>query len=260
MTEAGSIVVEPGDQGVVELTISRPAKLNAMTSAMYAQFSDAMLEISADEAVRCVILRGAGNRAFCAGSDIGEFSAAIGDSKALREASAVGRQAMDTLLACPHPIVAAIDGACFGGGLQIAAACDLRVASTDARFGIPIKALGIFAEAADLRVMTRALGMALSLELLLTGRTLTSSEAMRAGFISCVDDDPFEAARTMAEEIASGAPLAARWHKSALRCIADDASAVAALHAAGLAGFDTADFAEGCAAFLAKRTPRFIGA
>ena len=260
MTEAGSIIIEPGNQGIVELIISRPAKLNAMTAAMYAQFSEAMLEISADEAVRCVILRGAGSRAFCVGSDIGEFSAAIGDSKALREAAAVGRQAMDTLLACPHPVVAAIDGACFGGGLQIAAACDLRVASTDARFGIPIKALGIFAEAADLQVMTRALGTALSLELLLTGRTLTSSEAMRAGFICRIEDDSFEAAQTTAEAIASGAPLAARWHKRALRCIADDADTVAALHDAGLAGFDTADFAEGCAAFLAKRTPRFIGA
>ncbi len=251
----GRVHAEAVEEGVVEVVLDRPAKLNAMTSAMYVAFTAIFEEIASDPTVRCVLLRGSDKRAFCAGSDIAEFAASIGDAEALLDAAETGRRAGDALLACPVPVVAAISGACFGGGLQFACACDLRFAAPSATFGIPVKNLGMRAELADLRAMRRALGGPLCLEMLLTGRRLGAEEMAGRGFLQGLSAEPSTQARDAARLIASGAPGAARWHKRAVLALMEGRGGE--LRDESRDCYRTREFAEGCAAFVEKRLPDF---
>ena len=286
--------------GIAKVTIDRPQKLNAFTHAMYRGFREILDTISADTSIRCVMLMGAGNRAFCVGSGIGEFETALGDPDRQIAEARVGRAAVDALLACPHPVVASINGACLGGGLELAAACDLRIAGAtswfglpllacphpvvasingaclggglelaaacDLRiagatswFGLPVKSLGMFAELEDLQALVVTVGRNLTADLLLTGRRLEAREARERGFLSRLvgDRDVERAAVALAQEIAVGAPLAARWHKRALRLISAAGAIEAEVFREAHACYATADFAEGARAFLEKRAPRF---
>lgn len=251
----GAVYAEAGEGGVVEVVLDRPAKLNAMTSAMYRDFAEIFEGIASDSAVRCVILRGADARAFCVGSDIAEFAASIGDENALLDAAEIGRRAGDALLDCPVPVVAVISGACFGGGLQFACACDLRFAAPSASFGIPVKDLGMRAELPDLRAMLRALGGPLCLDLLLTGRTADAAEMSARGFLHALTDTPVIAARLAARQIASGAPSAARWHKRAVLALLEGRAGQLPDEARDC--YSAREFDEGCAAFVEKRRPVF---
>ena len=244
------------------VTIDRPAKLNAFTTEMYRDFGAVFRDIAEDASLRCVLLQAEGTRAFCVGSDIGEFRLALGQPERQREESRVGRAALDAMTACPQPIVVALQGLCVGGGLQIAAAGDMRVAGRDSRFGIPIKSLGMHAEIEDLASMKRAMPPSLCLDLLLTGRLLDAEEALACGFLHRLveSSEVGDAARAMAGEIAEGAPLAARWHKRALRALAEDPASARELAEEALRCYGHADFAEGCAAFGEKRKPLFVGA
>ncbi len=245
--------------GIAKVTIDRPQKLNAFTHAMYRGFREILDTISADTSIRCVMLMGAGNRAFCVGSGIGEFETALGDPDRQIAEARVGRAAVDALLACPHPVVASINGACLGGGLELAAACDLRIAGATSWFGLPVKSLGMFAELEDLQALVVTVGRNLTADLLLTGRRLEAREARERGFLSRLvgDRDVERAAVALAQEIAVGAPLAARWHKRALRLISAAGAIEAEVFREAHACYATADFAEGARAFLEKRAPRF---
>ncbi|GAB5466996.1 MAG: enoyl-CoA hydratase-related protein [Rhodospirillales bacterium] len=256
---AGAVGVEALDDAIARVTISRPKKLNAMTEAMYRDLAQTFDTLNADPNLRCIILRGAGRRAFCVGSDIGEFLETLGKPEAQRRAARQGREALDSLGRCPHPLIAEVRGACFGGGLQIASLCDLVVCAPDARFGIPIKSLGLCAEIADLAAMVRRLGDGVTSDLLLTGRTLSADEAFAKGFVARLDEAPDKASLALAREIAEGAPLAARWHKRALAALSGAEAVTEDLRSQALTCFASADFAEGCAAFAAKRRPVFQG-
>ncbi len=251
----GAVYAVVGEGGVVEVVLDRPAKLNAMTSAMYRDVTEIFEGLATDPAVRCVILRGVDARAFCVGSDIAEFAASIDDANALRDAAEIGRRAGDALLDCPVPVVAAISGACFGGGLQFACACDLRFAVPSASFGIPVKDLGMRAELPDLRAMLRALSGPLCLDLLLTGRSADAAEMSARSFLQGLTDTPVETARLAARQIASGAPSAARWHKRAVLALLEGRDGQ--LPDESRACYNAREFAEGCAAFVEKRRPVF---
>ncbi len=260
MSMTGAIKTER--QGYVSIvTIDRPAKLNAFTIEMYRSFGEVFRSISNDESIRCVLLKAEGERAFSVGSDIDEFRQSLGQPERQIKETRIGREALDALNACPHPIVVAVKGVCVGGGLEIAAGCDIRVASVDSRFGIPVKNLGMHAEIEDLVSMCRAMGLNICLDLLLTGRMLEAEEALAHGFVHRLVDPPLadQTAMTVATEIAEGAPLAARWHKHALRALAQNALNVTDLAEEALRCYRQSDFAEGCAAFSERRKPVFVG-
>jgi enoyl-CoA hydratase/carnithine racemase len=249
------------DGWIATVVFNRPAKLNALTRAMWRDLGEAIAALSADEDVRCIILRGAGEKAFSPGNDISEF-ATQRSSKA--QAIEYGKAMHDTaaaLAACRHPLVAQIHGICVGGGLEIAALCDIRICGASSRFGAPIKNLGLVMAYAEMAPLVRLVGPAVALEILLEGRIFDAHEALAKGLITRVvaDDQVESEARAAAQRIAEGAPLVARWHKRFARRLTDPRPLTPQELDECFDCFDTEDFREGYAAFLAKRKPEFKG-
>jgi enoyl-CoA hydratase/carnithine racemase len=249
------------DGVIATVTLDRPDKLNALTRSMWEHLGETIAALSADDSVRCVIVRGAGERAFSPGNDIGEFATARSNKA---QAIEYGRSMHDTakaLAECRHPIVAQIHGICVGGGLEIAALCDLRICGTSSRFGAPIKNLGLVMAYPEMAPLVRLVGPAVALEILLEGRVFDAHEALAKRLVTRVvpDDQVAHEARATAQRIAEGAPLVARWHKQFARRLTDPRPITAAEHDEAFDCFDTADFREGYAAFLDKRKPGFEG-
>jgi enoyl-CoA hydratase len=249
------------DGAIATVVLDRPEKLNALTRSMWEHLGETIAALSADDSVRCVIVRGAGEKAFSPGNDIGEF-ATTRSSKA--QAIEYGRSMHGTakaLAECRHPLVAQIHGICVGGGLEIAALCDLRICGTSSRFGAPIKNLGLVMAYPEMAPLVRLVGTAVALEILLEGRVFDAQEALAKGLVTRVVADEQVAceARAAAVRIAEGAPLAARWHKKFARRLSDPRPLSADEQDEAFDCFDTADFREGYAAFLAKRKPEFKG-
>ena len=257
---SGSVLVER-DGAIATVTLSSPGRLNALDKNMWAQLGAAMQSLSADDSLRCIVLRGAGEKAFAAGADIAEFHAERANSAQARAYSRAGIGQLGAVAECRHPIVALIQGACVGGGLLIASQCDLRIANTSSRFGVPVKNLGLTESYDELRSMMRVIGPAASLELLLEGRIWDSREAYEKGLVSRVvpDAEVVAEAYATAKRIAEGAPLVARWHKKFVRRLLDPRPLTEAEYDEGYACFDTEDFRAGVAAFLAKRKAEFRG-
>ncbi len=162
---------------------------------------------------------------------------------------------------CRHPLVAQIHGLCVGGGLEIAALCDLRICGVGSRFGAPIKNLGLVMAYQEMAPLVRLAGPAVALEILLEGRIFDAAEAKDKGLVTRVVPDAEVAAEAWAtaQRIADGAPLAARWHKKFARRLMDARPLTPAEHDECFDCFDTEDFRIGCEAFFAKRKPDFQG-
>ncbi|HEV8094462.1 MAG TPA: enoyl-CoA hydratase-related protein [Burkholderiales bacterium] len=249
------------DGAIATVTLNRPERLNALDKAMWSRLGSAMQELDGDDSLRCIVLRGAGDRAFAAGADISEFHAERANSKQAQAYSEGGIGWLRAVAECRHPTLALIQGACVGGGLLIASQCDLRICNESARFGVPVKNLGLTESYDELAGMLRLLGPAASLEILLEGRIWNAREAYEKGLVSRVvlDANVVAEAYAAARRIAEGAPLVARWHKKFIRRLLDPRPLSAEERAEGYACFDTEDFREGVAAFLAKRKPQFTG-
>lgn len=254
----GSIHCEtlPGEPGIARVTLSHPGKLNAMSRAMWCALREVFEALPRQPGLRCVILRGEGGQ-FCAGGDIAEYPAFRFEPERLRafhEDEVWGGLA--AVLACDLPVVAQIEGACMGAGVEIASACDLRIAEPAARFGAPIAKLGFPMAPREAQLVARAVGELTVREMLLEAAVLDATEMKTRGFLTRVVPDAGTAALDSARRIARLAPEAARLNKQTLRALAAGQPPEALLaHAYDYAPH--AEHREGVLAFLAKRPPAF---
>lgn len=250
------------DAGIATVALSNPTKLNAVNAAMWRELRAAFASLGADPEIRCIVLRGAGDEAFAAGGDIEEFltvRATLDD--ALHYHEELVAAALNAIRDCPVPTVAAIRGACVGGGLEIAGCCDLRIAGASSRFGAPINKLGFSMYPGEMAGLLALAGPAVVLEILLEGRILSAAEALQKGLLTRVVDDGkvFDDAAACAARIAAGAPLVARWHKQWVKRLQREEPLSEAERRAAFDFLATEDYREGLDAFLAKRKPVFKG-
>ena len=249
------------DGAIATVVLNRPDKLNALTKGMWQALGSTIDTLSADDSLRCIILRGAGEKAFSPGNDIAEFATERANKPQAIAYGHVMHTTLHALADCRHPLVAQIHGVCVGGGLEIAALCDLRICGESSRFGAPIKNLGLVMAYPEMGPLVRLVGSTVALEILLEGRIFDAAEAKEKGLVTRVvpDSEVANEARATAERIAEGAPLVVRWHKKFARRLADSRPLTAAEADECFDCFDTEDFRIGYAAFLAKKKPVFVG-
>ena len=249
------------DGPIATVALNRPEKLNALTRSMWQGLGDAIRALSDDDALRCVIMRGAGEKSFSPGNDIAEFSTARANKAQAIEYGRIMHATAQALAECRHPLVAQIHGICVGGGLEIAALCDVRICGESSRFGAPIKNLGLAMAYPEMVPLVRLAGPDVALEILLEGRIFDATEAKDKRLVTRVvaDDQVAAEALATARRIADGAPLVARWHKRFARRLADPRPISDAEYDECFDCFNTEDFRIGYAAFLAKRKPEFVG-
>jgi enoyl-CoA hydratase len=253
-----SLVLVERDGAVAVVLLNRPEQLNALSDELMDELVAALRELDDEEEVRCLVLGGS-ERAFAAGADIGELAKA--SPVELYYQRRVDR--WDAIRSLRKPIVAAVSGYCLGGGCELAMACDLIVASESAVFGQPETGVGIIPGAGGTQRLTRAVGKALAMDVVLSGRRLTAREALQAGLAARVvaREAWLEEAKRVAREIAAKAPVATRLAKEAVDRAYEGGLALGldyerrALYLA----FASADAKEGLNAFLERRRPAFEG-
>ena len=239
-------------------TIDRVERRNALDADHCDQLR-AVLETNRD--LLAVVITGEGS-AFCAGADLGTRFA-DGGGRGADTFRPAFELALDAFVDYPAPVIAAIHGPAIGAGMQLAVACDLRIAGPGARMAIPGGRLGILLSAANISRLAVLVGQGAARDFLLTGRSVDTREAVVVGLVQREADDPVAAALALAEEIASLAPLSVQGHKRALNLIAAagaiEAGARAEVDDLEAAAFASHDLEEGMAAFAEKRPPRFHG-
>ena len=245
--------------GVALVTLQRPEALNALSFALLDELATALGTLDSDPACRAIVITGSGDRAFAAGADIRELEPQT--SATLTQSGAF--TAWDRIAAIGLPLIAAVRGFALGGGCELAMACDMIVAAEDASFGQPEIRLGVMPGAGGTQRLTRAIGKARAMELILTGRTMTAQKADAHGLITRIVPAPatVDAALELAAMIAAMPPLAVRAAKAAI-LDAEEYSlgeGLARERAAFFGLFDTDDQAEGMAAFTQKRPPAWSG-
>ena len=247
---------------ITTVIINNPKRRNALNREAWVNLTKVMTEISNDASLRCVILRGAGEKAFAAGADIAEFPAERANAEQAAVYGADTGLALEALNCCPHPIIAMIQGACTGGGLEIACCCDIRICNESARFGIPINRIGHPFAYPELAPVLQVAGRAAVLELVIEGRIVDSDWAASRGLVNRVvpDDKLEEEIAKTAANIADAAPLSIRGTKKFVNRLMLDSTALSKLEISeSYAACDSDVYAEGIKAFMGKRKPKFSG-
>ncbi len=249
---------------IATITFNRPEQRNAISYEMWQSLGQIMESLEHDSSIRCVVFRGAGGRAFSAGADIKDFDEHRYDSTSAARYAKAFESALDRIEKMGCPTISAIQGFCVGGGLELAAATDIRIATVGSKFGVPVARLGLTAGWDELRRMISVAGVPAVKYLLLSGRIIDIEEAKRFGLVTAVvEDEDFDVeVKTLCSQIANGSPLSARDHKIMIRRLSVDADTENLSEDELILQFrvfDSADFREGVEAFKEKRRPRFRG-
>lgn len=256
---AENLIIETEDQ-IQIITVNRPEKLNALNEPTRLELGEVLDAARKDEQVRVVIITGAGEKSFIAGADINEFAGRTAVAQRAVMNSRTGFSAADEF---PKPIIAMINGFCLGGGCELALACDIRIASSNARFGQPEINLGIIPGGGGTQRLTRLIGEGRAMQMILTGEIIDAAEALRIGLVNAVF--PREELRnetvSLARKIAEKSPIALEMAKTAVK------NAARMNLKSGLQSevdlfalcFSSSDKEEGVRAFIEKRKPVFTG-
>jgi enoyl-CoA hydratase/carnithine racemase len=257
--EKAVLLEKRGD--VAWITLNRPEKLNSINDEVREQLPQALAQAEADEEVRVIVLQGAGEKAFCAGADVAGFKA-VESLVGLRQSRAHAHW-ISAFERVRKPVIAAVQGYCLGGGLEIALACDIRIAADEARFGFPEVSRGTIPGAGGTQRIARVIGLGRALHLALTAEQIDAQEALRIGLVTVVVPRAqlADTAQALAERIAGHAPLAGLVTKEALHASTDLDLAAGLRLEADLSALlqSTEDRIEAGTAFREKRKPRFKG-
>jgi enoyl-CoA hydratase/carnithine racemase len=226
---------------IVEISLNRPEKLNALTKPMWQKLGQVFKKLSKDKNLRCIIIRGKGGKSFSPGNDISEFEKQRSSSKLAKAYGVHLHGTLRTIQECPIPTIALIEGICVGGGLEIAACCDIRICGETSRFGVPITTYSI------------------AMEILLEGQIMNAKVAYEKNLVNRVVPDTEVENETYrsAELICEGAPMVARWHKKFAKEILKTGKVSNKLNNLGYKCYDTEDFKIGYKSFLTKTKPKF---
>jgi enoyl-CoA hydratase/carnithine racemase len=248
---------------VTTLLISNPARMNAMSRDMWMQLAEGIRAADADPAVRVIVLRGEGEKSFVSGADISQFEKMRGSADAQAEYEKAVNDGYNAPVQCSKPVVAAIRGICIGGGLGLAAACDVRICSDDTIFRMPAGRMGLGYGPSGVRRFVAMIGAANTTDLFMSARKFGAAEAQRIGFVSQVHaPDRIDAAvAEYVQMVAENAPLTLAAAKFAIREALKDPADRDTERALNMvkACFDSQDYREGRTAFMEKRVPQFQG-
>ena len=258
----GELIV--GTSGALgRIRICNPDRHNAMTLDMWQHLPRALAELEADASVRAILIEGEGPKAFVSGSDVSRFGAERSDAAATQRYNRAVEAAMLAPRRCGKPVLAKIRGICMGGGMGIAAACDIRICSDEARFGIPAARLGLGYAMAPLRRLVQLMGEQNACDVLYSGRTFGAAEALAMGFVARTarPEDLDEVCRAWLDRVAENAPLTLKAIKLSMAELEKEPQArdLAAVESAVADCFESQDYREGAKAFMEKRKPVFTG-
>lgn len=252
------------DDGIGWLSFNNPARRNAVSLEMWQGLGDALEAFEADPAVRVVVLKGEGGKAFAAGADISEFETRRADAEQKKQYGEIASRGQQGLVRLTKPLVAMVQGFCIGGGLAIALSADVRFATPGSKFGIPAAKLGLGYDYPGLAALARLVGPSTAKDILFTARHLDADEALRVGLVNfVVGDADLEAhVRAYAATIAANAPLTVQTAKAAVQLFERYSLNPAADEISAMVDrcFNSEDYKEGRRAFMEKRTPNFRGA
>lgn len=252
-----TLLLEVDETGIATLSINRPDKLNALNNQVFVELIKLLDDIEKDASLRGLIITGAGEKAFVAGADIKEFSGF--DTNRAVELATRGQAVFERIENLTIPVIAAVNGFALGGGCELAMACHIRIASANAKMGLPEVSLGLIPGYGGTQRLTQLVGRAKALELIMSGRFIGAEEAQTIGLVNqVVESDLMDACKTLMKSMTKQAPIAI---KNAILAIKHAGTETGYKHEANLFGdlFATADFKEGTTAFLEKRKPSFSG-
>lgn len=252
-----TLLLETDESGICTLTINRPDKMNALNAQVFDELDQALDEITDNKAVKALIITGAGDKAFVAGADISELNT-LNEDEAV-EKSLRGQQTFQRIEDLTIPVIAAVNGYALGGGCELAMACHIRIASSNAIMGLPEVSLGLIPGYGGTQRLPKLVGHAKSLELIMTGRFVKAEEALRLGLVNEIaEDSAVAASKNMLGMMLKQGPVAI---KHAILAVKQAGSTNGYQSEAKLFGdlYNTDDFKEGTRAFLEKRKPNFSG-
>jgi enoyl-CoA hydratase len=245
---------------IARITIEDLSRFNAMSLSMWQDLREKFIQISQDPSLRACLIRGAGDKSFISGANISEFEEQRSSDAAVKRYNAAVDNACAAISESPVPVIAAIKGICFGGGLGLALCCDLRYGSSDARFRMPAAKLGLGYGLKSMKTFLKTIPPHQASEAFFTAKIYSAPEAVEIGILNSAVDDVFKHSEEMIEKIKENAPLTIRAAKKAIRAlVSQDLQAQQDVERDVERCFYSQDYQEGRAAFREKRTPKFLG-